>query len=77
MLISGLISFLFPKVPFFVVILLSMLIGYIYSVIYEVANLALFSVLFNGTLSLLAVGLVKAYFYSKQKAAEENNDKVI
>ncbi len=76
MLLSGLISFFFPKITvFIVVVLLSMLIGYTYSVVYEVPNLALFSVILNGILSLLAVGLVKTYFYSKQKVTEEINDK--
>ncbi|OCA81679.1 hypothetical protein A8F94_22745 [Bacillus sp. FJAT-27225] len=71
MFLSGLLGFLFPRViSFFVVIILSMLIGYIYSVIYEVPGLAFFSALFNGTLSLLALGFVKAYYYSKQKAQE-------
>lgn len=76
MLLSGLISFIFPKTLVFIaVVFLSILTGYTYSVVYEVAEFALFSVTLNGILSLLAVGLVKTYYYSKQKATEEINDK--
>ncbi|ALC90748.1 hypothetical protein AM500_13840 [Bacillus sp. FJAT-18017] len=71
MLFSGVISFFFPRITFsIVIILLSILTGYIYSVIYEVPILALFSIIYNGALSLLALGFVKAYLYSKKYSPE-------
>ncbi|WP_316572089.1 hypothetical protein [Neobacillus sp. YIM B06451] len=74
LLISGAISFLFTRIHFTFIVLLSMLAGLIYSFIIEVRDFAIFSVIFNGALSLLGIGLVKAGLYAKQKA--EDTDKM-
>lgn len=47
-----------------------MLAGVIYAAVYEISNLALMAAIFNGILSLLAIGLVKLGLYVGRKAEE-------
>lgn len=68
MILSLLITFLFKRLYFIFTILICMLIGYVYSIIFEVSDLALFAIIFNGVISAIAVGLVKAGYYAKHKA---------
>ncbi|MHC0038771.1 hypothetical protein [Pseudoneobacillus sp. C159] len=68
LLISGLISFIFPRLYFIITVLLSMIAGLIFSYVFEVKELAMFAIILNGLLSLLAIGLVRAGIYAKQKA---------
>ncbi len=68
MILSLVITLLFKRVQFLFIVLICMLIGYVYSVIFEVSNLALFAIIFNGVISAIAVGLVKAGYYAKHKA---------
>lgn len=70
LLISGAISFLFTRIHFIFVVLLCMLAGFIYTIMFEVYDLALFSIIFNGVLSLLAIVLAKVGLHAKQKAEE-------
>lgn len=71
-LISGIISFFIKKVHFIFTVLLSMLAGYIYSILFEIPNLAWFAIIFNGILSIVSIGIVKIGFYAKQKEEELN-----
>ncbi|UAL46504.1 hypothetical protein K7887_16565 [Sutcliffiella horikoshii] len=69
MILSLLITFLFKKVHFIFTVLLCMLIGFVYSVAFELSVLALFVVIFiNGAISAIVVGLVKAGYYANRKA---------
>lgn len=68
LLISGIMTLVIKQIHFIIVVLLCMIAGYLYSVIFEVPELAWFAILFNGVLSLLAVSLIKLGLYTKQKA---------
>ncbi len=69
MILSLLITFLFKKVHFIFSVFLCMLIGIVYSVAFELSDLALFVVIFiNGAISAIVVGLVKAGYYASRKA---------
>jgi hypothetical protein len=73
MLLSGFVAFFIRRIHFLIIVLISMLAGYLYSIVFEVPNLALFSIGFNAILSLIAIGLVKAGLYAKEKAEEGFN----
>lgn len=73
MMVSGIFSFFIRSAHFLIIVLISMLAGYIFSVIFEVPNVALFAIGFNAILSLIAVGLVKAGLYAKEKAGNGLN----
>ncbi|WLR56436.1 hypothetical protein LC048_05865 [Mesobacillus subterraneus] len=75
LLFSGIITFLFPRLHFLITISLFGAAGFLYAVIFEVMDLAIFAVFFNMILSLTAVGLVKLGFYFK-KVAERQNEKI-
>ncbi|WP_102263501.1 hypothetical protein [Mesobacillus jeotgali] len=75
LLFSGIITFLFPRMHFLITISLFGTAGFLYAVIFEVMDLAIFAVFFNMILSLTAVGLVKLGFYFK-KVAERQNEKI-
>ncbi|MGM0878256.1 MAG: hypothetical protein ACQEWV_27015 [Bacillota bacterium] len=70
MLFSGIISFALKRVHFIVIVLLTMLAGVIYAIVYEISELGLMAAIFNGILSLLAIGLVKLGLYAGRKAEE-------
>ncbi|MCD7034884.1 hypothetical protein LRR81_11565 [Metabacillus sp. GX 13764] len=66
---SGIISFLMPRMYFVFTVLLSMLAGYLYTLAFGVVDYLLwFALIFNGTLSLIAIGLVKIGLFAKNKA---------
>ena len=71
-LMSGVISFFFKGIPVFLTLLISLVAGYIYSILLEIPNLTWFAVVFNGILSILAIGLVKIGLILKTKAEELN-----
>ncbi|MFT9600510.1 hypothetical protein [Mesobacillus sp.] len=75
LLFSGIITFLFPRLHFLITISLFGAAGFLYAVIFEVMDLAIFAVFFNMILSLTAVGLVKLGFYFK-KVAERQGEKI-
>ncbi|MDZ5472353.1 hypothetical protein SM124_11400 [Bacillus sp. 31A1R] len=64
---SGLITFLFPHLKSVIVILISMLSGFIVSAAFELPLIIIISVILNALLSLLAVGTVKGVVQAKQK----------
>jgi hypothetical protein len=70
LLLSGIITFFIKRLHFIFVVLFCMVGGYLYSIKFEVPDLALFAIVFNGILSLLAVGLIKAGLYARQKAEQ-------
>jgi hypothetical protein len=70
LLLSGIITFFIKRLHFIFVVLFCMVGGYLYSIKFEVPDLALFAIVFNGILSLLAVGLIKAGLYATQKAEQ-------
>ncbi|MCF6409945.1 hypothetical protein [Pseudalkalibacillus salsuginis] len=70
MLISGISTYFIRQIHFLIIVLLCVLVGYFYSIVFDVPGLALFSIVFNAILSLIAIGLVKAGLYAKQKAEE-------
>ncbi|PFA69756.1 hypothetical protein CN378_03030 [Bacillus sp. AFS015802] len=73
MLLSGFVAFFIRRIHFLFIVLISMLAGYLYSIVFEVPILALFSIGFNAILSLIGIGLVKAVLYAKEKAEESFN----
>ncbi|MBB4824788.1 hypothetical protein HNO89_002012 [Sporosarcina luteola] len=64
----GWIKYLFPRLNFIYIALISMMSGFLYTVLFGISQLALFAVMYNGILSLLAFGFVKLIFYAQQKA---------
>jgi hypothetical protein len=70
LLISGMITFFIKRLHFIFVILLSMAAGYLYTNQYEVPDLAWFAITFNGILSFIAISLIKAGLYVKEKAEQ-------
>jgi hypothetical protein len=70
LLLSGIITFFIKRLHYIFVVLFCMVGGYLYSIKFEVPDLALFAIVFNGILSLLAVGLIKAGLYARQKAEQ-------
>ncbi|NKE04991.1 MULTISPECIES: hypothetical protein [Mesobacillus] len=75
LLLSGIITFLFPRLNFLITISLFGIVGFLYAYIFEVMDLAIFAVFFNMILSLTAVGLVKLGFYFK-KVADRQGEKI-
>ncbi|WP_174734220.1 hypothetical protein [Mesobacillus harenae] len=65
LLLSGIITFLWPRLNFLIIISIFGLTGFLYALYFNVMELALFAVFFNMLLSLIAVGLVKLGFYFK------------
>ncbi|HET7657461.1 MAG TPA: hypothetical protein VFK37_04150 [Bacillales bacterium] len=72
LLVSGGLTFLFPRLPFFFLVLLCMIAGFLYAVIAEVPQLIAFAVILNGVLSLFAIGIVKLGYYAKHQAEKPN-----
>jgi hypothetical protein len=70
LLMSGMITFFIKRLHFSFVILLSMFAGYLYTNLFEVPDLTWFAIIFNGILSLIAVGLIKAGLYVQEKAEQ-------
>ncbi|MGD6873083.1 hypothetical protein ACQCU1_12970 [Sutcliffiella horikoshii] len=69
MILSLLITFFFKNVHFIFTVLMCMLIGFVYSVVFELSYLGLFVIIFiNGAISAIVVGLVKAGYYASRKA---------
>lgn len=69
-LVSGLISFFVKRFHVAFTVMLSMLAGYLYSIVFEAPNLAWFAIIYNGILSIITVALVKIVLYIKRKAEE-------
>lgn len=76
LLLSGVITFLIPRMHYLITISLFGFAGYLYAVIFKALDLAIFAIFFNMILSLIAVGLVKMGFYFKRVADRQNSEVV-
>ena len=70
MIISGTVSFLFPRFPSLVVIIASGLIGFVYSLFIDGEALMFSIVLINIVASLIPILMFKYLFYLQRKAEE-------
>ncbi|WP_152443145.1 hypothetical protein [Bacillus sp. THAF10] len=69
MLVSGILYLLFKRLHFLIIVLLSMVAGYIISIKFEVPS-PWFLVIFNAIASLFATGLIKLVHYAGKKAEQ-------
>ena len=69
-MLSGVISYLFPRLNFLVIMVTSCLIGYFYTLVIGVKDLALISTGITAVISLLAIGVARYVFILKQKGEE-------
>ena len=70
MIISGVISFRFPRFPFYIVLIGSGLIGYVYAFMADLAQFSLNLIAANVYAAFIATLLVKWGYYLRQKADE-------
>lgn len=73
MIISGIVCFLFPRFPSFIIILTSGFIGYLYSLIINGEALAFIIITINIVVSIIPVLLVKYVLFLQRKAMEMKN----
>ncbi|HAQ08431.1 MAG TPA: hypothetical protein DCR24_13275 [Bacillus bacterium] len=76
LLLSGIITFLIPRMHFLITISLFGFVGFLYALFLEVMDLAIFAVFFNMLLSLIAVGLVQLGYYFK-KVADDRSQEIV
>jgi high-affinity Fe2+/Pb2+ permease len=74
LLISGILSFIFPRLKMIFIVLISMVFGYFYTMQLESLGLTIFAIILSATISLLTATLVKLGFYAKHKADELSKD---
>jgi hypothetical protein len=74
LIISGILSFMFPRLKFIFIVLVGMLFSYIYTMKLESFGLNACAVIFSGMISLLAITLVRLGFYAKNKAEKLSKD---
>ncbi|RDU34966.1 hypothetical protein DRW41_20325 [Neobacillus piezotolerans] len=67
LLLSGIISFFFPRVHFLYILGISGLAGLVFGIFLELGGLAFFAAVFNVFLSGIAIGLAKYGLYLKSK----------
>jgi len=70
MIISGVISFRFPRFPFYIVLIGSGLIGYVYAFMADLAQFSLNLIAANVYAAFIVTLLVKWGYYLRQKADE-------
>ena len=70
MIISGVISFRVPRFPFYIVLIGSGLIGYVYAFMVDLAQFSLNLIAANVYAAFVATLLVKWGYYLRQKADE-------
>ena len=70
MIISGVISFRFPRFPFYIVLIGSGLIGYVYAFMVDLAQFSLNVIAANVYAAFIVTLLVKWGYYLRQKADE-------
>jgi hypothetical protein len=70
LMISGILSFIFPRLRMLFILLITMVFGYFYTFQLESFGLTVFAIIFSGIISLLGITLVKLSFYAKYKAEE-------
>ena len=70
MLLSGVISYLLPRLNFVLIVITSGLIGYLYTVVIEVKDLAVISIGITVVCSLLVIGVARYMLFLKRKGEE-------
>jgi hypothetical protein len=70
LMISGILSFIFPRLRMIFILLITMVFGYFYTFQLESFSLTVFAIIFSGLISLLGITLVKLNFYAKNKAED-------
>ena len=70
MIISGVISFRVPRFPFYIVLIGSGLIGYVYAFMVDLAQFSLNVIAANVYAAFIVTLLVKWGYYLRQKADE-------
>ena len=70
MIVSGVISFRFSRFPFYIVLIGSGLIGYVYAFMADLAQFSLNLIAANVYAAFIATLLVKWGYYLRQKADE-------
>ncbi len=70
MIISGVISFRFPRFPFYIVLIGSGLIGYVYAFMADLAQFSLNLIAANVYAAFIVTLLVKWGYYLRRKADE-------
>jgi len=70
MIVSGVISFRFPRFPFYIVLIGSGLIGYVYAFMADLAQFSLNLIATNVYAAFIVTLLVKWGYYLRQKADE-------
>lgn len=74
LILSGLIACCFPRLKSVYIISFSIMFGMILTATFELPKLLIFSAVFSGILSFLAVGFVKLIFSIKQKGDISKNN---
>lgn len=70
MIISGIVSYLFPRFPSLIILLTSGLIGFVYSLFIDGEGLAFYIIIINIVVSLFSILMFKYAFYLQRKAEE-------
>ncbi|BDH61368.1 hypothetical protein MTP04_14980 [Lysinibacillus sp. PLM2] len=73
MFVSGLICYLFPRFPSFIIMLLNVLMGFVYSIIINAEALSFLIVCVTVIFTLIPILLVKYTIHLKRKADEMYN----
>ncbi|RLQ92367.1 hypothetical protein [Falsibacillus albus] len=76
LILSALVSVLFPRIHFLFLILASGLAAYFYTVVVEVKDLTLFTIIVNSTFSFIGIGYVKCLIYLKKKGEEYQDSNI-
>jgi hypothetical protein len=74
LLISGILSFIFPRLKMIFIVLIAIVFGYFYTMQLESLRLTIFAIILSAIISLLTITLVKLGFYAKHKADELSKD---
>jgi hypothetical protein len=67
MIVSGLVSYLLPRIPIFIIVAVSGLLGYIYSILIDGQGLVTFIVLVVIAASLIPILLAKYAIFLRDK----------
>ncbi|MFF5994544.1 hypothetical protein AAGS61_07265 [Lysinibacillus sp. KU-BSD001] len=70
MVFSGVIGFRFPRFPFYMVLIASGIIGYVYSVLTNLEELFFVFIIANVYMSLVPIVLIEWAMYMRKKADE-------
>ena len=69
-IISGTVSFIFPRFPSLIILIASGLIGFVYSLFIDGEELKVYIVVINIVVSLIPILMFKYLFYLQRKAEE-------